>query len=142
LVAAIFTSFTPTSGRGATGSLEEAVAGIAADVKELLKGKESVLTLAAFVPDPKSHVALQSSAGPAIVHELTRQLDLIGVKAQRVSTVTLSGSFREVEDQKGRQLVELDAKFYDREAGKESELSRRFVFNQGAVAHVLGIPLQ
>jgi hypothetical protein len=126
----------------AAGSLDDAVGALVQDVKNALKGKDPAVKIASIVPDPKSHVAVNSAAGTAVLQKLREQLVRAGVQVKLISDVTLSGTFREVEDGKGRQLVELEIKLFDRTTGKESELAHRFVGNEVSVAHLLGVSVE
>jgi hypothetical protein len=123
-------------------TLEAALGGLAGEVKDFVKDKGNAVTIVSFVPHKKSHVAIHSSAGPSLVHALARQLELREVKVERISRVTLSGTFREAEDAKGNQGIELEVSLVDRDEGKEKELSHRLVLNQVTVGHLLGIPFE
>ena len=107
---------------------------LAQDVKKFLDDRgETAVTVGQF--RGTGAFAVNSSAGPNLVRELTRALQALKVDVALRSNVTLVGDFEEAEDEKTQlQVVLLRAELRERKTGKKTELETRFVKNQAALA--------
>ena len=138
----------PAPARAASGSLPDVCADIVRDIRTLLRDRKQELTINSFTPDLKTNLVQGSGNGVAIVRELTFQLEFAGVKVKPGTTLTLSGTFLEIEDEKDqRQAVSLDVTLFDRAKKELVDLSKRFkkhyyVTNEINVANLLGISVK
>ncbi len=126
----------------AEGTLAEAIKAIAGDIKKFIDGRgETAVTVGQF--RGSGAFAVNASAGPNLVRELTRELTALKVDVRLQSNITILGDFEEAEDEKSEiQLVILRIVLRERQTGRRTELEQRFVKNQAALAVLLGLTVQ
>lgn len=127
----------------ADGTLAEAIDALARDIKGYLdEHKEPAVTFGQFRGVGK--LGRHASAGPNLVHELTRVLrDVHKVKVEEDSLITALGEFQEAEDKRtALQVVELAVELRDAKTKQKVELTKRYVKNEAALATLLGLTVE
>ncbi len=126
----------PPRTRGAS-DLNQEMAKVAEQIKLLLdeKGQEAIA-----VGDFRGPAKLASSAGPAITKALGDALTKRAVTVKRRAELEVNGDYRDVEDEKTRQMaVQIKAHVVDRSGNEVAAFEPRGILNVATIAALIGV---
>ncbi len=126
----------PPTTRGAS-DLNQEMAKVAAQIKLLLdeKGQNAIA-----VGDFRGPAKLVSSAGPGITKALGDALTKCAVTVNRRAELEVNGDYRDVEDQKTRQMaVQIKAHVVDRSGNEVAAFEPRGILNEATIAALIGV---
>jgi hypothetical protein len=125
------------SGRArAASDLDAEMTVVARQIKLLLdqRGHDAIA-----VGEFRGPASLASSAGPALTKALSDELRKLDVGVKRQAALEVNGEYRDVEDQRARQLaVQIKAHIVDRSGAELAAFEPRGIFNMTTIASLVG----